>query len=240
MNKQSTLKAKQLALEAIAIDGQYGYPYAIVSWSHMMDVWLQSSESPKESLRLAGEAIQKALTLDEFDYRIHIVLSSLYVMQGKNDKAISSAQRALELCPGAAFAHAVMGTALRYACRFDECVKFREQAVKLDPFPTAMEYRNLALAYSRVGRYDDAIAEYKKAFHTNPNDWVLHFGMVEAYVKLNHKEEARIAVKELLRIRPDFSLEWLAETTVPMYAKECRSKIMDDLEFLRNAGVGLQ
>jgi adenylate cyclase len=240
MNKQSTLKAKQLALEAITIDGQYGYPYAIVSWSHMMDVWLQSSVSPKESMQLAVEAIQKALTLDEFDYRIHIVLSSLYVMQGKNDKAIFSAERALELCPGGAFAHAVMGTALRYACRFDESVKFREQAITLDPFPTAMGYRNLALAYSRVGRYDDAIAEYKKALHTNPNDWVVHFGMIEANAKLNRKEEARIATKELLRIRPDFLLDWLAETTVPMYAKECRSKISDDIEFLRAADVGLQ
>ena len=240
MDKQGTLKAKQLALEAIAIDPRYGYPYAIVSWAHMMEVWLQSSESPKESMKLAVEAIQKALTLDESDYRIHIVLSNLYIMQGENDEAISSARRALELCPGGAFAHAVLGTALRYACRFSESVQFREQAIKLDPFPTALEFRNLALAYSRVGRYDDAIAEYKKALHMNPNDWAVHYGLVEAYAKLNRKEEARMAAEELLRARPNFSLNWLAETSVPMYAKECRSKINDDIEFLRKADVGLK
>ena len=240
MDKQGTLKAKQLALEAIAIDPRYGYPYAIVSWAHMMEVWLQSSESPKESMKLAFEAIQKALTLDESDYRIHIVLSNLYIMQGENDEAISSARRALELCPGGAFAHAVLGTALRYACRFSESVQFREQAIKLDPFPTALEFRNLALAYSRVGRYDDAIAEYKKALHMNPNDWAVHYGLVEAYAKLNRKEEARMAAEELLRARPNFSLNWLAETSVPMYAKECRSKINDDIEFLRKANVGLR
>ena len=240
MDKQGTLKARQLALEAIAIDPRYGYPYAIVSWAHMMEVWLQSSESPKESMKLAFEAIQKALTLDESDYRIHIVLSNLYIMQGENDEAISSARRALELCPGGAFAHAVLGTALRYACRFSESVQFREQAIKLDPFPTALEFRNLALAYSRVGRYDDAIAEYKKALHMNPNDWAVHYGLVEAYAKLNRKEEARMAAEELLRARPNFSLNWLAETSVPMYAKECRSKINDDIEFLRKANVGLR
>jgi TolB-like protein/Tfp pilus assembly protein PilF len=240
MDRQGTLKAKQLALEAIAIDGQYGWPHAIVSWSHMMDVWLQSSISSKESMRLAAEAIQKALTLDEFDYRIHIVLSNMHIMQGKNDKALSSAQRALELCPGGAFAHAVLGTALRYACKFDESVQFREQAIKLDPYPTALEYRNLALSYSRVGRYNDAIAEYKKSHHKNPNDWAVHFGMVGAYARLNRKEEARIAATELLKIRPDFSLDWLARTIVPMYAKECRSIINDDIEFLRWADVGLQ
>ena len=240
MDKQGTLKARQLALEAIAIDPRYGYPYAIVSWAHMMEVWLQSSKSPKESMKLAFEAIQKALTLDESDYRIHIVLSNLYIMQGENDEAISSARRALELCPGGAFAHAVLGTALRYACRFSESVQFREQAIKLDPFPTALEFRNLALTYSRVGRYDDAIAEYKKALHMNPNDWAVHYGLVEAYAKLNRKEEARMAAEELLRARPNFSLNWLAETSVPMYAKECRSKINDDIEFLRKANVGLR
>jgi hypothetical protein len=41
------------------------------------------------------------------------------------------------------------------------------------------------------------------------------------------------------RIRPDFSLDWLAETTVPMVANECRPKINDDIEFLRRADVGL-
>jgi adenylate cyclase len=240
MDKEGTLKAKQLALEAIAIDPRYGYPYAIVSWAHMMEVWLQSSGSPKESMRLAVEAIQKALTLDESDYRIHIVLSNLYIMQGKNDEAISSAQRALELCPGGSMAHAVLGTALRYACRFGESVHFREQAIKLDPFPTALEFRNLALTYSRAGRYDDAIAEYKKALHMNPNDWAVHYGLVEAYAKLNRKEEARMAAEELLRVRPNFSLNWLAETSVPMFAKECRSKINDDIEFLRKADVGLK
>ena len=240
MDKQGTLKARQLALEAIAIDPRYGYPYAIVSWAHMMEVWLQSSKSPKESMKLAFEAIQKALTLDESDYRVHIVLSNLYIMQGENDEAISSARRALELCPGGAFAHAVLGTALRYACRFSESVQFREQAIKLDPFPTALEFRNLALAYSRAGRYDDAISVYKKALHMNPNDWAVHYGLVEAYAKLNRKEEARMAAEELLRARPNFSLNWLAETSVPMYAKECRSKINDDIEFLRKADVGLK
>jgi tetratricopeptide (TPR) repeat protein len=239
-DKQGILKAKQLALEAIAIDEQYGWPYAIVSWSHMMDKWLQSSESPKESMRLAAEAIQKALTLDESDHRIHIVLSNLYTMQGKKDEAIASAQRALELCPGSALAHAVLGTALRFACRFSEAVQFREQAIKLDPFPTALEFRNLAVAYSKVGRYEDAIAEYKKALQANSNAWAIYFGLVDSYTRVNRKEEARIAAKGLLRIRPDFSLHWLAKTIVPMYAKECRSKINDDIEFLRKADVGLQ
>jgi tetratricopeptide (TPR) repeat protein len=240
MDKQGTLKAKQLALEATAIDPQYGYPYAIVSWSHMMEVWLQFSESSKESMRLAVEAIQKALTLDESDHRIHCILSNLYIMQGKNTEAIASAQRALELCPGGALAHGSLGTALRFACRFSESVQFRKQAIKLDPFPTATAFRNLGMAYLRVRQFGDALAELKKALHMNPDDWATHLHLVETYAKLGRKEEARAQAEELLRVRPNFSLDWLAKTAVKMYATECRSKMNDEIEYLRKADVGLK
>ena len=161
-------------------------------------------------------------------------------MQGKNDEAIDSAQRALELCPGSALAHGVLGTALKFACRFSETVQYREQAIKLDPFPPAVSYRNLANAYVNVGRYEDAIAEYKKALHMNPSDWAIYFGLVEVYAKLGRKEEARAAAAELLRVRPSFSLDWLAKTIVQMYAAECRSKVNDDIDFVRKANVGLK
>ncbi len=113
----------------------------------MMEGWLQFSVSPKESMRLAAEWIQKAIALDESDHRILCIFSNLYIMQRKNADAITSAQRALELCPGGSLAHAVLGTALRFACRFNEAVLFREQVIKLDPFPTAADFRNLAVAY---------------------------------------------------------------------------------------------
>jgi TolB-like protein/Flp pilus assembly protein TadD len=51
LDKKGSIKARQLAMEAIALDPNYGYPYAIVSHTHMLDVWLQSTESPEESMR---------------------------------------------------------------------------------------------------------------------------------------------------------------------------------------------
>ena len=52
------------------------------------------------------------------------------------------------------------------------------------------------------------IVEYKKAFRMNPNGLAIHYSLVETYAKLGHKEEARIEAKELLRVRPNFSLDW--------------------------------
>ncbi len=74
----------------------------------------------------------------------------------------------------------------------------------------------------------------------NPNDWTIHYGLVETYVRLGRKAEARAQVEELLRVRPNFSLDWYAKTVVKMYATECRSKINDEIEYVRKADVGLK
>ena len=61
MDKQGSMKAKQLAKEAIALDANYATPYSTLSSSHLLDLWFEfrPEESPKESMRLAVEAAGK-------------------------------------------------------------------------------------------------------------------------------------------------------------------------------------
>jgi adenylate cyclase len=241
MDKEGSIKARQLATEAIALDPEYGYPYAIVAWCYMLDVVRHYTPSPKESLSLAVEAIQKALALDKSDHRIHRVLSNLYVMQGKHDDAIASSKRALELCPGGAGAYENLGIALLFACRPSEAIPMLEKAIELDPFPPAVCHRNLAMAYRHVGRYEDAIVESKKAFQINPNDLSTPLGLVFAYAKLGREEDARAAAAEVLRINPEFTLDSLAETIARMFATKCHSdRVYEDIEFIRKTDVGLK
>ncbi|NIS71917.1 MAG: tetratricopeptide repeat protein [Proteobacteria bacterium] len=239
MDKEGSMKARQLAMEAISLDPQYGYPYAIVSHCHMLDLWLQSTTSPKESMRLADEAIQKALALDDSDYRIHRVLSNLYVMQGKNDEAVATSKRALELSPSDADSYENMGVSLSFACKDGEAVPMFEKAIELNPFPPAVYFRNLAMAYRGVGRYEDAIAKGKNSLQINSNDYFTHLGLVLAYVKLGRREEASAAAAEVLKINPKFSLDWWAKTRVKMVPTECQSRFYDNAELLRTADVGL-
>ena len=240
LDKEGSMKARQLATQAIALDPEYGYPYAILAWCHMLDVVRYYSASPEESMRLAVEAIQKALALDPSDHRIHRILSNLYVMQGKHDEAIASSKRALELCPGGAGAYVNLGTALLFACRPLKAVSMLEKAIQLDPFPHAVCHRNLAMAYSHVGRYDDAIEQGEKAFRGNPKDLTTPFVLVFAYAKLGRREEARTAAAEVLRINPRFSLDSMAKMRAKMFAAECHAdRVYGDIEFLRKADVGL-
>jgi adenylate cyclase len=239
-NKENSLRVRQLAMEAISLDPHYGYPYAILSQAHLRDKWLPSTESPEESMRLATDAAQKALVLDDSDHRIHITLGFLYINQGKHDKAVAAAQRAVELCPGGADAYKVMGTALDFACRTSQAIPMFEKAIKLNPLPDATLFYLLAAADQWVGRYEDAIIEGKEALQLNPNNALTHFVLVRAYTKLGRKEEARAEAAKVLRINPKFSLDWYFKMAVKMMPTECHSKFYDDIDLVRKADVGLK
>jgi adenylate cyclase len=233
MNKQGSTMAKQLAKEAIALDPQYAPPYTVIGYSHMLDLWFRFSESPEESMRMAVDAAQKALALDNSDPLTHICFSGLYIMQRQHEKAIASAERALELSPSGASAYMSMGTALLYACRFSEAIQHFEQAIRLNPFPASGLIRNLGAAYRAVGRYEDAIVQYKKALQLEPEDLFTHLGLATTYIKLGREKEAQAEAAEVLRTHPKFSLEHYAKT-LPL---KDQSFADDTIACLRQAGL---
>jgi adenylate cyclase len=233
MNKDGSMKAKELAREAIALDPNYAFPYATLANAHMLDVWFKFSESSKESMRLAAQAAQKALALDDSDPRVFHALTNLYIMQRQYEKAIAAAERRLELSPSGARAYQSMALALRWSGRFSEAIPLAEQAIRLDPYPPAVTFRHLGSCYRNVGRYEEAITAYKKALQKNPDDIFAHIELAITYVKLGREEEARAEAKEVIRIHPKFSLANFAKT---LHGKD-QSRVDDYIECLRKAGL---
>ena len=233
MNKDGSMKAKELAKEAIALDPNYAFPYATLANAHMLDVWLKFSASSEESMRLAAQAAQKALALDDSDPRVYHALGNLYIMQRQYEKAIAAAERQLELSPSGVIAYQSMASALRWADRYSEAIPFAEQSIRLDPYPSAVTFRQLGAAYRNVGRYEEAITAYKKALQKNPDDIFAHIGMAVVYVKLGREEEARAEAKEVIRIDPKFSLANFAKS---IHGKDQASGD-EYIEDLRKAGL---
>jgi TolB-like protein/class 3 adenylate cyclase len=233
MDKQGSMKAQQLAKEAIVLDPNYAFPYSTLSSSHLLDLWFDFSESPEESMRLAVEAAQKALALDPSDPRTHLGWVNLHVMQREHDKAIASAERGVALNPGGARPLFALGIALYFSCRFDEAVTFYEQAIRLDPFPSSIVFRNLGIAYRSVGRYEEAVKRLKKALELSPNDLFVHLYLAITYIKLGRDKEAKAEAAQILRIHPKFSLDYFAKVN-PL---KCQSVLDDHIACLRKAGL---
>jgi len=157
--KEGNRNARRLVEEAISKDPENGLAYTLLGATHMLDVHLQATDSPKKSLGKAIELQQKAIALGA---NAHHVLGFIYSNKKLFDKAIAECQQSVELDPNYATARTFYGIVLGRVGRFEEAVHELEQGLRLDPFSSSFTLRSLALAYNNAGRSEDAIAMCKK------------------------------------------------------------------------------
>jgi adenylate cyclase len=233
LNPESNALGKQLAEEAIALDPNYAWAYYTLGRSHMVDVWVGTSKSPKESLGKAIELLQKALALDETSSEAHGTLGFLYSMTGQHDKAIAEAEKAVALNPNSALAHFYVGKTLFFAGRAEESIPEYQRAIRLNPIPPTAYLWSLGLSYAFTEQYDEAITWCEKAVRQEPNDLLARMMMTVVYSFSGRDEKARVEAAEVLRIQSKFSLEQL-EKKLTYKREEDRDRV---LGALRKAGL---
>jgi adenylate cyclase len=212
MNREDNIRARKMAEEAITSDPGYAAPYAILSATHHMDVWFRSTKSPKQSLALALELAQKALSLDESIASAHTQLANVYLLKRQHEKALAEAEQALALEPNSAFRHASLARTLIYDGRPEEAVPLLKRALRLSPIPEGFTLYTLGFAYNLTGQYEKAIEACRKAIGVEPENLYSHVVLTTAYSLAGREEEARSEASEVLRINPKFSLEHFAKT----------------------------
>ncbi|MDH3770716.1 MAG: tetratricopeptide repeat protein, partial [Nitrospirota bacterium] len=176
--------------------------------------------------------------LDERDPYAHWVLARAHCWRHEHDQAIAELGTALTLNPSFASAHFLLGWVLTYAGRPEEALPHLDKALRLsphDPFIMGiMGIRSVALMF--MGRLEEAL-QWARESARHP---VAHFqsraGLVSILGRLNRINEAKAALDEIIRRRPDYSCA-LIERTSPF-------KHQKDLEYyldgLRNAGLPAQ
>jgi adenylate cyclase len=206
-NRESNALGKQLAQEAIALDPEYAMAYRALHRTHLVDVWLGTSKSPKQSIAKAMELIQKAIELDATYAEAHGHLGFLFSMIGQHDKAVAKGEQAVALNPNSAYAHMILGHTLRFAGRSEEAIPEYKIAIRLNPIPPTNYLFGLGLAYAWTGQYEEAIKWCEKAVRKEPDSFMAHLMMTVVYSLSGREEEARAEAAEALRINPKFSVE---------------------------------
>lgn len=213
-NKETNIRARQLAIEAVDLDPQFASAYMSLGKTYMMDVWLQTNSSPKQSMDRAIEFTQKAIALDESHAEAHGLLGFLYTMTGEFEKGIDQAQKAVNLGPNSDMAHQYLGYCLRFGDKPKEAIPVLKKAIRLNPFAPSSIIYNLGMSYLFSGQYEEAIAECKRATTREPNNLGAHLALTVAYSLSGRDEDARATAAEVLRIEPKYSLEKFSKSLV--------------------------
>jgi adenylate cyclase len=233
LNEKDNNQARHFFTEAINIDKASAIPYAMIGFTHIVDLWYGWNKSPLQSFEEAEKNVVKALTLNDSLDMAHCLLGWIYLLKRKHEKAIIECERAVELNPNGAEVHAQLALMHIHSDETELAIKLLKRAFRLNPIPPPHYYDFLAMAHMNNGKYEKAIELSKKGLRDNPDQLGIYFTLTACYSALNRIEEAHNTVDEILRINPNFSLEYYSKT-LPYKNQETLDKYIDAL---RKAGL---
>jgi serine/threonine-protein kinase len=165
---------------AIEKDPEFARGYAGIAhvWIHRQTMGVVS---PKESGLRATEAINRALLLNSDDEEAQFVSGLVSGWVNWDWPASEAAfRRVLDMNASHAEAHSRYAALLRRLKRPGEAMEHIKRAIELDPHNSIVQTRYChELLFE--GRYDDAIAQCRKALETAPNSMTAHTGLRAAY-----------------------------------------------------------
>ncbi|NWG03156.1 MAG: tetratricopeptide repeat protein [Syntrophaceae bacterium] len=228
---EGNIKARQLAEEAISLDPNYASAYRALALANIIDIWLGLSKDSEESLKQSLELYKKAVTLDASYAMGYVGLGYALMMARKYDEGIAQAERGLDLAPNSA--DVVIGYANILLYTGGDSIPFFERAMRLNPKPPNLYLRKYAEALCDLGRYEEAIAQFKKAIEREPEDIFAYIFLTATYSMAGREKEARASAAEVLKINPKFSLEQFAKAH-PYKDPATKARLIDSL---RKAGL---
>ncbi|TGQ68201.1 MAG: tetratricopeptide repeat protein [Mesorhizobium sp.] len=233
LTKETNVASRDLLRRATELDPNFASAYAFLALTHGIDYLNRWGASPQESMAQAEEAATRAVTLDDNDPWAHWALAIANLYARRHDEAIDEVERALILNPNFAEAHVCRGEALYYSGRPEEALESFGRAKTLNPYFPDVLLHFQALASFQLGRYEEAVDLLQQRLARNAVTDVSRALLAASYGYLGRLEEARAAWQDLLRVNPDYSLEYRRK--VLPYKNPADFEIMVD--GLRKAGL---
>ena len=159
-----------------------------------------------DACNLGRAAAEKAIALDPSLAEAHASRAEIAFMADETADVLDrEVRRALELNPNLAQAHTILAALAGSLGIAEAYVAGNEDAYRLDPLSPAA-IRTLGNAYFFSGRFEDAVAHWKKTMEQSPMD--SYRGLADYHMLKGDFEQAELAVQELERLAPssDYAL----------------------------------
>ena len=232
-------RAQTLFSEALRIDPDN---VDALVWTAFVDTTLGASnfnaENGAKRLDAAERNAAKAVSLAPDHAQAHFVLGFVMGVTNLVERAMAESNRALELDPGLAFAHAMIGLHALHLRRGEETEGHIREALRLgpsDPFSFAW-FAIAGFAKNSLGLYEEAVTWLRQGISRNSKFAMPHFHLGSALAHLGRMEEARAAAADGLALDPTFNLASFraAQITDDPYYLAWRERV---IEGMGKAGV---
>jgi tetratricopeptide (TPR) repeat protein len=194
---------------AIELDENFALAYVGLADSYaVQENWgYLSSEYVRPLIRAAATT---ALELDDQLGEAYVSLAAVNELDGNYAAAEAAYVQAIELNPGYATAHSWYGLFLRWCMgRNEEAVEQAEQALILDPLSAVlrMAYGDVLFA---VGRFDDAMSQYRRSIELDPAFSGSHKMLADLYLyAYGQTVDALESYRNAVAVAPD--PDWIGD-----------------------------
>ena len=212
VTRQDNVVAQALLEKAIKIDPTYGQALGVLAASHSFGAHM-GWETMAQAMPIAERAALSAIHADSEDPWAHLALASVYLFNRRFDDSLSEFELALRLNPNFSLARGYYGVALAYCGRWEEGDRHARHALRLSPRdPFAAIYCGVASYCQFVGRnYEEAMRFARQSVRLRADFVGGHRVLTAAAACGGFEEIAEEALKELKRVQPEVSLEWIAQ-----------------------------
>lgn len=233
---ESNAKAQDLLRQAIALDPELASAHSRLGYAIVLSMVYFDAPPDAAKMDEALAAAERAIRLDDQDANGYFALGRVRLARCEYDLAINALEYALKLNPCLAVAYCGLGDFLAYEGRLDQAIEQFEIAVRLsphDPFRWGFfSYRSLAHLFR--GEFQDAATWARRAVQVPNAQYWARAHLVAALGHLGDAAQTETAVKDLMQIKREFSLEFARRHL--FYIK--RPDQMDTyLEGLKRAGI---
>lgn len=239
-NKDEVQRSVTLFEEALRIDPDNSQ--ASAGLAHALTIIYRSRWDPEPAkvLARADEAATRAISAAPNSAHAHQVKAEVLGLTNRFDAALATYDRAIALDHNLAAAHVGRARNLILIGRAADALAPVENAIRLSPRDPDLYvwYFVLCHAHTHLARDASAIDWCLKSIATGKTFWGAWMDLASAYAWRGQQAEASAAVAELLKVRPGFTVQKLAEdgsivSNHPTFRKEFQRIV----EGVRKAGL---
>src|SRR5216684_2137129 len=168
--KDGNAKARQMYEKAVQLDPKYARAHALLAQNYFIGWILLLSPDPN-GLERAFQLEQQAIALDDSLSGPHSILAAIYVHKGQYDQAVTEAKRGIALNPNFAFGYWALAEVMNNMARPAEALVAVEKAMRLDRRNSDRYVLEQGLAYTHLGRSEEAIPALKRDLALTNNLW---------------------------------------------------------------------
>jgi adenylate cyclase len=184
----------------------------MVAFSHWWDAFRGWTATPAQSFDLAAKWADRAMPMEDADGQAHTVMAHIQLLRREHERALKTAQDAVNLRPSCSNANSHLANILYYCGQPADAADRMRQAMRVTPIHPPWFEVILAASCKETRRWQEATAAAKEALRKKPDDIDARLVLIEVCQATGETETADALVREVLALRPDFSVAKWAET----------------------------